>query len=91
MKFQVSLHREPRKFLDRIQRPQRERIIASLRSLEEDPFTPRSGADIRRLKGTRGRQDLYRLRVGKYRVVYAVEGGEILVTEIWERGHGYDI
>lgn len=91
MTFQVSLHRDARKFLDRIQRPHRDRIVAGLRALEANPFTPRPGADIKRLQGTRGRQDLYRLRIGKFRAVYAVEGSEVLVTEIWERGHGYDI
>ena len=91
MTFQVSLHREARKFLDRIQRTHRERIKADLRVLEIDPFTPRAGADIKRLRGTRGRHDLYRLRIGKFRAVYHVEGREVLVTEIWERGHGYDI
>lgn len=91
MKFKISLHRDERKFLDRIQRPQRQRIVDALQAPEEDPFTSRSGADIRRLEGTRGRQDLYRLPIGKYRAVYAVEGDEVRVTEIWERGHGYDI
>lgn len=91
MTFQVLLHRDARKFLERIQRPHRDRIVAALRSLETDPFTPRPGADIKRLHGTRGRNDLYRLRIGKFRAVYDVEGSEVLVTEIWERGHGYDI
>jgi mRNA interferase RelE/StbE len=89
--FRISLHRDARKFLERVQRPHRERIVSALRALEHDPFTARSGADIKRLHGTRGRSDLYRLRIGKFRAVYAVEGSEVTVTEIWERGHGYDI
>jgi mRNA interferase RelE/StbE len=91
MTFQVSLHREARKFLERVQRTQGQRIKAGLRAVEVDPFTPRSGADIKRLDGTRGRDDLYRLRVGKFRAVYQVDGSDVLVPEIWERGHGYDI
>ena len=91
MTFTVALHRDARKFLDRIQRPHRDRVGAGLRDLEKDPFTPRSGADNKRLQGTRGREDLYRLRIGKFRAVYKVEGSEVLVTEIWERGHGYEI
>jgi len=89
--FRVALHRDARKFLERIQRPHRDRIVAALRALETDPFTPRPGADIKRLHGTRGREDLYRLRIGKFRAVYHVEGSDVLVTEIWERGHGYDV
>ena len=91
MTFQVALHRDARKFLERIQRPHRDRIVAALRTLETDPFTPRPGADVKRLHGTRGREDLYRLRIGKFRAVYQVEGSQILVTGIWERGHGYDL
>lgn len=91
MTFQIALHRDARQFIDRIQRAHRDRIVAGLRVLEEDPFTPRPGADIKRLHGTRGRADLYRLRIGKFRAVYKVEGGDILVTEIWEPGHRYDI
>lgn len=86
----MLLHRDARKFLDRMHRTERKRIENAMQVLEMDPFTPRSGADIKRLKGTRGRQDLFRLRVGKWRVVYAVEGAVVLVTDVWERGHGYD-
>ena len=91
MRYRVALHREARKFLEKVQRPQRERIAAGLRALEADPFTPRSGADIKKLRGTHGRGDLYRLRIGKFRAVYRVEGVDVLVTRIWERGHGYDV
>ena len=56
-----------------------------------DPFTPRLGADIERLRGTNGRQDLFRLRVGKFRAVYAVVKREVLVTDLFERGAGYEV
>ncbi len=91
MTFQVSLHREARKFFERVQRTHRDRIRAALPVLEVDPYTPRAGADIKRLHGIRGREDLYRIRIGKFRAVYLVHGTEVLVTEIWERGHGYDV
>lgn len=91
MAFEVLLHPDAQKALSKYGSKQRQRIKAALRSLADDPFTARSGADIRKLKGTKGRQDLYRLRVGRYRAVYAVEGHEVLVTKIFERGEGYDI
>ncbi len=91
MKFEVLLHRGARKFLDRMRRPERERVERALMVLEADPFTSRPGADIERLKGTRGRQDLFRLRVGKWRVVSAVEGANVVVAEVWEQGQGYDV
>ena len=51
----------------------------------------RSGrGDVKRLRGTQGREDLFRLRVGDYRVVFAISEAEIRVTQIIHRGEGYD-
>lgn len=63
----------------------RERIRASLRD-----FADTERGDVKRLKGTRGREDLYRLRVGDYRVVFARSRTEIRVTRILHRSEGYD-
>lgn len=46
--------------------------------------------DVKRLTGTRGRDDLFRLRVGDLRIVFAVAGGQIRVTRIIHRREGYD-
>lgn len=46
--------------------------------------------DVKRLRGTRGREDLFRLRVGDYRIVYALSATEIRVTRILHRSEGYD-
>jgi hypothetical protein len=32
-----------------------------------------------------------RLRAGRHRAVYAVVGNEVLVTDLFERGAGYDV
>jgi len=48
-----------------------------LRRLGEDPFTSRSCADIKRLKGKS--HDLYRFRVGEHRFEYFVEDGVVWV------------
>jgi mRNA-degrading endonuclease RelE of RelBE toxin-antitoxin system len=44
-----------------------------------------------RLRGTSGRQDLFRLRIGKFRAVYAVAKKEVLATDLFERGAGYEV
>jgi mRNA interferase RelE/StbE len=67
----------------------RERIKSALRKLAEDPYRPRAGVDIIRLTGTKGRQDLYRLRVGDYRAIYAIENKVVYVTELFHREKGY--
>jgi mRNA interferase RelE/StbE len=89
MSYEVKLHREVVKTLSELGSAVRPRIIQGLRALKDDPIHPRPGADIVRLKGTRGREDLFRLRVGNYRAIYAVEGQVVYVTEFFHRGKGY--
>jgi len=89
MAFDIRLHPGAVKFLKGLDEDSRNRIKSTLRSLEDDPFKNRSKADIKKMKGTKGREDLYRLRIGDYRAVYAVEGDTVWVTEIFLRGKAY--
>ena len=89
MAFDIRLHPDAVKFLKGLDEDSRNRIKSTLRSLEDDPFKNRSKAGIKKLKGTKGREDLYRLRIGDYRAVYAVEGDIVWVTEILLRGKVY--
>jgi mRNA interferase RelE/StbE len=66
------------------------RIKDGLRALEEYPYGSRSSADIMRLGGTRERHDLFRLRIGDYRAIYAVEGKVVYITDLFHRGRGYE-
>ena len=90
MLYQVKVHRTVAKSLERLEPKLRERIKSALRRLAEDPYQPRAGVDIVRLTGTKGRQDLYRLRVGDYRAIYAIENKVIYVTDLFHRGKGYE-
>jgi mRNA-degrading endonuclease RelE of RelBE toxin-antitoxin system len=38
----------------------------------------------------KGRQDLYRLPIGDYRAIYAIEDKVVYVTDLFHRGKGYD-
>lgn len=90
MVYQVKLHREVAKSLSKM--PPKLRsiiIIEKLRALEEDPYTARSGADIVRLRGTRGREDFFRLRIGDYRAIYAIHENCVYVTDLFQRGRRY--
>jgi len=89
MRYEVKLHREVVKTLSRMSPELRSRIIRALRSLRRDPFHSRSGVDIARLSGTKGRQDLFRLRVGDYRAIYAVEDDIVYVTDLFHREKDY--
>ncbi|MFH0848900.1 MAG: type II toxin-antitoxin system RelE/ParE family toxin [archaeon] len=89
MRYQVQLHRVVARTLSRMNPQERSRIVRALHVLETDPYEPRTGADIVRLKGTKGREDLFRLRVGNYRAVYAIQGRTVYVTDLFRRGRGY--
>lgn len=88
VKYKVLLSRTALKELKVLDSTTQKRIKNKLGRLEKEPFKSRSGADIKKLRGA---QDpvLHRLRVGNYRVIYAVTGKEVKVTEIIHRGKGY--
>jgi mRNA interferase RelE/StbE len=90
MSFKIRLHPDAVKFLVYLNPEMKERLKSGIKSLETDPFKSRSHSDIKKLKGTKKRDDLYRLRVGDYRVIYAVEENTIFILEIIPRERGYD-
>jgi mRNA interferase RelE/StbE len=53
------------------------RIIDKVESITKDPFK-----FVKRLKGT----DLYRLRVGNYRVIMSIESGNLIIF-VLDVGH----
>ena len=61
----------------------RQRIVAGIRSLAEDPRPP----GCEKLVGT---DDRYRIRVGRYRVIYSVGDGELVVVVV-RVGHRKDV
>ncbi|WP_211531229.1 type II toxin-antitoxin system RelE family toxin [Methanocalculus chunghsingensis] len=65
----------------------RNRIRNSLKDLAPDPFTPRSGLDIKILTDSHPKK--YRLRVGEYRIIYAVDSSSVRIIEIFRRGREY--
>jgi len=89
MSYEVRLHREVAKSLERMSPQLRSRVVRGLRVLEVNPYESRAGADIVRLRGTKGREDLFRLRVGEYRIIYAVVANVVYITDIFHRGKGY--
>lgn len=53
-------------------------------------FATEGRGDLKKLRGVSGETDLFRLRVGEYRVVFALFPEEIRVTRIVARSAGYD-
>lgn len=90
MSYPVLLHpRRAQRILDDLDDETRSRIKRALEALEDDPFTPRPGTDIKRISTDDGGHPVYRLRVGDHRCVYVVAEGEVLVTKIFHRSEGY--
>jgi mRNA interferase RelE/StbE len=67
-----------------LQTSTQERIRSALKDLAAG-----KRMDVKKLKGTKDREDLYRLRVGDYRVTYGIEKDMIKVARIDHRGKGY--
>jgi mRNA interferase RelE/StbE len=71
MAYDLRVHRNVEKQLQRIQKNQRERLVETMRSLREDPRPP----------GCVKLDDvLYRLRQGQYRVIHAIFDDEVVVV-----------
>ena len=82
MSYRVELARSARTYLDRLDRPTQERIGRLIDQLMEDPHTaskPLTGPGRRRSA-----------RVGRYRVIFTVDSGDIVnISRIGSRGQVY--
>jgi len=87
MTYEILLSATSVRQLRKLPKKESGRIAKALRKLVDDPFSARSGVDIRALEGTEPKK--HRLRVGPYRVVYAVVGKKVKVVEVFRRGRGY--
>ncbi len=82
--WEVQLARQPQRILRRLPRDLRHRLDQAIRALPNDPRP--SGC-----KKLAGYDNLYRLRVGDWRISYAIEEDRlvILVLEVAPRGDAY--
>ena len=70
--YQIILKKRAKKFLDGLPVQERRRVGSAIEQLP-------NGGDIKRLKG---HEDLLRLRVGEYRIIYTVDNGALIVYVI---------
>ncbi len=79
--YKIEFEKAALKFLEKQDKTQRLRLYKAIYKL---PF----GTDIKKLKGT----DMFRLRVGDYRILYTVESDRyvVLVIDIGNRGQIYN-
>ena len=73
--YTVEFERSAKKELDRLDQQVRVRILRKIEALAGDPRP----AGVVRLSG---RHDMWRIRVGDYRVVYEIRDDQLIVTII---------
>lgn len=88
MPFRVLLGPKAERAFRKLTARERARIRAALLDLEPDPLHARPGVDIKQLRGT---NRLFRLRIGAWRAVYGIDGGDVVVTDLFPRSKGYDV
>lgn len=70
--YQIIIKKAAKKFIDRLPTNEKRRIVSAIERLP-------NGEDIKKLKGD---DELLRLRVGEYRIIYTVDHGELIVYVI---------
>lgn len=80
--YQIIIKKKAKKFIDKLPSNERRRIVAEIERLP-------NGEDIKKLKG---HSDLFRLRVGDYRIIYTVDHGilTVYVIDVGNRGEIYN-
>lgn len=90
MTHAVRLHPErAAAVLQRLAPDPKKRIRHALRALADDPSPAHAELDIKRLATDEKEPVVYRLRVGEWRVVFAVRGSTVYVNRIFHRSEGY--
>ena len=80
MKYRIEINKKAQKFIKSQPRNQQERLLAAIYKLPE--------GDVKALAGLK---DVYRLRVGDYRVIYEIRNDILLITvvNVGNRGQVY--
>jgi mRNA interferase RelE/StbE len=81
-RYTVEFERSAKKELDRLDGPIRARVLRKVAALADDPRPP---PGVTRLVGA---DDLWRIRVGDYRVVYVIEDDRLVVLVVRVAGRG---
>ena len=83
MPYSIQFNRRAQRDFDVLDKPTQQRLRPHIDRLAADPFP--AGA-----KKLRGDEPYYRIRVGDYRVVYQVEGRQLIVVVI-KVGHRKEV
>ncbi len=79
--YQIIIKKKAKKFIDKLPINEKKRVVSAIERLP-------NGEDIKKLKG---HDELLRLRVGEYRIIYSVDNGKLIVyvVDVGNRGDIY--
>lgn len=80
MIYKIVIEKPAMKFLQKQPQAQKERLLRAIQGLP----------DIGDIKPMSGHENLYRLRVGSYRVLYTIEG-DLLIIRVLTIGNRGDV
>lgn len=80
MTYRIVIEKPAMKFLQKQPQAQRERLLRAIQSLPDN-------GDIKPMSG---HENLYRLRIGSYRVIYTIEG-DLLIVRVLTIGNRGDV
>jgi len=85
MPYEVIILPDAERSLNKLQSKMRARIVAAIEKLDQNP-RPKGCVKLT------GLDDVYRVRVGVYRIVYKIKDGllQVLVVAVGHRGSVYD-
>jgi len=83
--YKVKYHKRVVKFLETKPDKVRRRIIEVFDVVKRDPFANLKNFDIKPLKGF---ENFYRLRIGKFRIIFKIDKSELLILVISAASRG---
>jgi mRNA interferase RelE/StbE len=81
--YQIRITAKAQREIKALPRPIQDRVRSTIKALRDNPY-PTGMQKLREVEGT------YRIRVGDYRIVYAVEG-QLLLVVVVTVGHRKDV
>ena len=82
-RYEIEISRTAEKQLRRLPRDDQERVASAMLALADNPF-PRGA---RKLSGY---DDVFRVRAGRYRILYSVSGHALIIV-VLKVGHRRDV
>jgi len=85
--YYIKLNKQAKKFIEKQDKVLKQRIKRVLESLQLNPYPTNEELDIKKMINTQN----YRLRIGKFRLLYFIENNEliIIIEKIDSRGDIY--